>query len=780
MTTRPFILTLVCATAMALSSTANAQLNQYPSWNGYSSPIQAGTCANGQCGPAAGQCQNGQCPTSPCANGRCSLPGAAGMTQPAVPAGTAWNGYDWNQVGNVPRYQPSVGSVKPDRYRSGAASGTNGAFHPASASDTSEFPGLPSSLADLRRTPNAGVDWRIPSDLNNNQQTRYRIPLDRMSDPLSDPALNDGFSARPSGSGPFNPRIGGGSMDGRRGSRRGGYDSRGSDNNRPGDLRSNSGYDQYQYEPLPGALPGSQFPTDNWSNGNDPFMTPGTPQTQLDDEAKAIYDLITRRYENPANVRAIRAMSANQAAQLFNEVSQKIDERHLEPVSYDLRVQRALRNLTMALDNPAFLQGLGMSESSFQTDGFRNTLARLSGSSTVRSRSEAASVMNAVMQASQSVPGLTPNVIAFEFANASVDALDRFSALEPADPRAFSGADLPANTKSAALEENIVGVGLELKQHDRGLLVVKPLRGGPAEEAGIEPGDIVVAIDGRNIAGMGISNSVDLMKGSEGSRLVLRISRSGRGERDFSLLRRTVRVWTVDGAKIINGTNLAYLSLDRFAQNSTAELDQALSELYKQGMKSLVVDLRGNPGGLLTTCVEITDRFVPCGTIVSTKGRLSSDNMVEAATFTKTWSTPMVVLIDGDSASASEIFAAAIQENQRGVIVGTRSYGKGTVQTHFPLSTVSGNLRLTTARFYSPNGRPMAGEGVTPDVLVNDADGVENGDEALQRAIQIAQSPQLAEMAKASGTCRTKTNSAARSSSLDNLKDGISTNTVIR
>ncbi|MCA9058932.1 MAG: S41 family peptidase, partial [Planctomycetaceae bacterium] len=604
--------------------------------------------------------------------------------------------------------------------------------------------------------------------------------LDRMSDPLSDPALNDGFSARPSGSGPFNPRIGGGSMDGRRGSRRGGYDSRGSDNNRPGDLRSNSGYDQYQYEPLPGALPGSQFPTDNWSNGNDPFMTPGTPQTQLDDEAKAIYDLITRRYENPVNVRAIRAMSANQAVQLYNEVSQKIDERHLEPASYDLRVQRALRNLTMALDNPSFQQGLGISSSSFQVDGFRNTLARLSNSGTVRNRSDASNVMNTVMQQAASVPGLTANVVAFEFANASVDALDKFSALEPADPRAVPGASAPELTKSAALEDQIVGVGVEVKQHDQGLLVVKPLRGGPAAEAGIEPGDLIVAIDGRNIVGMPIANSVDLMKGTEGSRMTLRISRSGRGERDFSLVRRTVRVWTVDGAKLLNGTDVGYLSLDRFAQNSTAEMDQALMELYQKGMKSLVLDLRGNPGGLLTTCVEISDRFVPCGTIVSTKGRLSSDNMVETATFARTWSVPLVVLVDGDSASASEIFAAAVQENQRGVVVGTKSYGKGTVQTHFPLSSVSGNLRLTTARFYSPNGRPMAGEGVTPDVIVNDADGVENGDLVLERALRIAQSSQLADMAKASATCRTRTNSAARSSSLDGFNDGSSTVSVIR
>ena len=145
--------------------------------------------------------------------------------------------------------------------------------------------------------------------------------------------------------------------------------------------------------------------------------------------------------------------------------------------------------------------------------------------------------------------------------------------------------------------------------------------------------------------------------------------------------------------------------------------------------------------------------------------------MVEQATYGKTWSVPLVVLVDGDSASASEIFAAAIQDNQRGAVVGTKSYGKGSVQTHFPLSAVGGDLRLTTAMFYSPTGRKMAGEGVTPDVLVNDRDGVANGDEVLVEAVRIARSKTLIDMAKASGTCRPQNPSAARSSSLEGIAD---------
>lgn len=145
--------------------------------------------------------------------------------------------------------------------------------------------------------------------------------------------------------------------------------------------------------------------------------------------------------------------------------------------------------------------------------------------------------------------------------------------------------------------------------------------------------------------------------------------------------------------------------------------------------------------------------------------------MVERATYNRTWSVPLVVLVDGDSASASEIFAAAIQENDRGVVVGTRSYGKGSVQTHFPLSAIGGDLRLTTALFYSPKGRKMAGEGVTPDLEVNDKDGVVNGDEVLTEALRVARSRTLADMAAASGKCKSSTPTAGRSSSLSNIMD---------
>ena len=504
--------------------------------------------------------------------------------------------------------------------------------------------------------------------------------------------------------------------------------------------------------------------------GADPFIPAPVPRGLNDKESEKINEMLTRRYQNPVTVRVIRSLNPQQAVELFAEVSRRIDERSLEPTSYDVRVRRALRNLGLALDNTAFTTSLGISTESFRTDAFRELLGRLAGRGPIANYEAARKVLTEVMQAAAGVPGLGSNVAAWEFTCGSVDTLDQFSGLEPVDPASRNGAEVDG-VRSASLEEEITGIGVEVREHAEGLMVMKALRGGPAAEAGLVTGDVIIRIDGRNLAGMQLAESTDLMRGGAGSRIALRIFREGRGEQDLTLVRRKLRVWTVNDVRMLPGTTTGYLSLSRFSKSSTAELDQALAELHRSGMKSLVLDVRGNPGGLLTTCVEISDRFLACGTIVSTRGRLNGDNMVEKAVFDRTWSVPLVVLIDGNSASASEIFAAAVQENGRGVVVGSRSYGKGSVQTHFPLNAIAGDLRITTALFYSPNGRKMAGEGVMPDVDVNDEDGPVGGDLVLERAMRIAADSRLREMAAASAKCRPAANPAPRSSSLENLID---------
>ncbi len=504
--------------------------------------------------------------------------------------------------------------------------------------------------------------------------------------------------------------------------------------------------------------------------GYDP-LTPPLPRHDGGNEAEALSQRITARYQNPTTVRTIRSLSWGQAFRLFREVSAQTDARHLEPSSYNLRVRRALRNLALALENPAATQALGISQQSFQVDGFRDSLSRLWDSMNVRSRVDAEQVMRTVMEKAQQVQGMTPGMVAFEFCNATVDTLDKFSALEPSEPH---------RGPSAALESEMVGIGIEVKEHDDGLLLMRVLRGGPAAEVGLQSGDVITGIDRRSISGMPVAQSIDFIRGQSGSRIRLQIQRSDRRKQLVTLTRRRFRVWSVNDVRMVSGSDVGYFNLSQFAQTSTQEVDQALQQLHRRGMKSLIVDLRGNPGGLLTTCVQITNRFLPCGTIVSTKGRLSGDNMHESATFSRTWDIPLVVLVDGDSASASEIFAAAIQDNARGILVGEKSYGKGTVQTHFPLQAINGNLRLTTARFYAPSGRSMSGRGVIPDVYIPDEDGVTNGDRVLDEAVRIAQSRQLKEMAANSGKCRSNGGPLQRNSFSGDMFDAVQLRTVLR
>lgn len=436
------------------------------------------------------------------------------------------------------------------------------------------------------------------------------------------------------------------------------------------------------------------------------------PAVRHDDqlpEPELIRRKLTNRYGNPAIVRLVRSMSSQQIVELYQEISGLIDGRHLKPSSYDARVKQAVKNLTFALDSPAFLQANGIGQDPGRLDAFRADLQRVVDGQPIRGADDAYQAMQWTMQAAERDAGLRPTAVVMEFIHGATDSLDKYSAFVPA---IGGGRGAP----SAELEDHIVGIGVEIKAEERGLLIAKALPGGPAAEAGLKSGDVIESIDGHKVGGGTIDSAVDLIAGPSGSQITLGVRREEKfGE--VRLTRRRVEVHSVSEVKMLDN-NVGYIKLDKFAQNSSEEFDKALWDLYRQGMQSLVIDVRGNPGGLLTTAIQLSNKFIPSGTIVSTRGRDASDDTVEYAHRDRTWKTPLVVLVDENSASASEIFAAAVQENGRGMIVGCRTYGKGTVQTHFPLQTVQGTLRLTTAKFFSPTGREMAGAGVEPDVHV--------------------------------------------------------------
>jgi carboxyl-terminal processing protease len=464
----------------------------------------------------------------------------------------------------------------------------------------------------------------------------------------------------------------------------------------------------------------------------EPAPTPATTKP-----ARApLAERISKRYADPRVIRIVQQLNAQTGEALYVEVSQLIDARHVTPTSYQQRVQSGLQQLSLAVSMPEFQQALRVQPSPQAVAQMQRQFQQLAAQGGVQDLNGAMMVMRQAGQVLSQGMNVNTGVASLEFVYGALETLDQYSM--------FVAPEKSGST-SLGLKEQQVGIGVEIEAHPRGLMILKALAGGPAAAATLRRGDIITSVDGKSIAGMELSAAADMIGGPSGSPVTLGLRRDNMIA-DLTLVRRPFQVQSVSEVRM-EANNTGYIKLDQFAESSTREMDAALMKLHNEGMESLILDLRGNPGGLLTTAIELSDRFLPTGTIVSTRGRTGADNSTETAKKANTWKVPLVVLIDKNSASASEIFAAAIQENGRGMIVGQTSYGKGTVQTLFPLRSVASALRLTTAKFYSPEGREMAGVGVTPDVRVNVNAAVGGNDTALQAALRATQDPRLMDMA---------------------------------
>ncbi|MBE3639775.1 S41 family peptidase [Mangrovicoccus algicola] len=282
------------------------------------------------------------------------------------------------------------------------------------------------------------------------------------------------------------------------------------------------------------------------------------------------------------------------------------------------------------------------------------------------------------------------------------------------------------------------GLGIEVTQEDGFVKVVSPMDGTPADEAGMQAGDYITHVDGESILGLTLDEAVELMRGPVGSDITVTVVREGTDEPfDVTITRDTIKL---TAARVRTEGDMVVLRVTTFNDQTYPNMEEGLKEAVDElgGMENVegfVLDLRNNPGGLLTQAIKVSDAFLDKGEIVSTRGRNPADgDRYNATEGDLTGGKPLVVLINGGSASASEIVAGALQDHRRGVVVGTKSFGKGSVQTVMPVPG-GGAMRLTTARYYTPSGRSIQALGVSPDIVVEQqpAEEVTEEDEAQIR-----------------------------------------------
>ena len=442
-----------------------------------------------------------------------------------------------------------------------------------------------------------------------------------------------------------------------------------------------------------------------------------------------------KRYHDASFRTVLLRLPREQASELYSEVLERIQNFYVDAVPLEPLLRHGLDNMEVALRDPTFLKLNATATEPERVAWLREQLKAMRGKLGVADREGALALALSAADLGRHALGIEATPVLLEFTYGACDALDDFTSYLTPDK---------LEDLYAMIDGNFVGLGVELKGASEGLKLVGVIRGGPAWEAGLAVGDQIVKIAGQAVKGLALDDAANRLQGTEGTSVDLEVLKRDATVQTVRLVRRHVDVESVTRAKMVDeAAGIGYVQLSGFQKSSTEELDQAISGLVNLGMRTLVLDLRGNPGGLLNVSVDIADRFLEEGVIVSTRGRASGQSQVFHAAGRPRWRMPLYVLVDRDSASASEILAGALQDHKRAVIVGDRTYGKGSVQSIFSLRSAPAGLKLTTAKFYSPQDRAYSERGVSPDMPVQarvaarpaadaDADDAEGGmDESL-------------------------------------------------
>lgn len=451
--------------------------------------------------------------------------------------------------------------------------------------------------------------------------------------------------------------------------------------------------------------------------------------------AEQLYSF-SRRYHDTSFQKDLLELDESSALALYREVLGKVQTHYVRQVPIRDLLHSGYQTLEASLARPVFQSWNFPGATAATMESLRTRLGlaaqRLGEFQTT---SEAAAEVRNVVRLCAVHGCKRPAAPVLEFLTGACEELDPYTAhLTPHR----------LDELYSMIDGNFVGLGVEVRGDDEGLQIVEVLPDSPASRAGLKDGEIILAVDGVNLAGLNAEDAANRLQGPGGSSVDISVRSKTASKRTVQILRQEVIVKSVRDYHILpESPGIGYIRIESFQKNTEEELAPVLDHLEQSGMRSLVIDLRGNPGGLLDISLDVANEFIGEGILVSTKGRAWGQNWQHHARAHRTRNYPLAVLVDGESASASEIFASAIQDHRRGTIIGTRTYGKGSVQSIFPLSSARTGLRLTTALFYSPNGKRLQGVGVEPDIAVTRGEPILGEEPPVPRRPTFENDPQL-------------------------------------
>jgi carboxyl-terminal processing protease len=444
----------------------------------------------------------------------------------------------------------------------------------------------------------------------------------------------------------------------------------------------------------------------------------------------------SRRHHEPAFRQRVLQRDVAAALKVYEEVLSKLQANYFQKDKVDLTrlFRHGLEELEMDLTDSFFRDSYLASASARAMEAFRNQLKEKWSGRVIRDLADAKNLALELALDAQKTLDLKPSIAVLELACGACNGLDEYTM--------FLTPGLLAETY-ASLEGKSVGVGIEVDRAGPGqpILIVHVFKNSPAETAGLKPRDRITRIDREAADKLSLEQVIEKLKGDLGSTVELEVSQTGQMmPRVVVLTRQVIFVPSVVELQMLDEQlGVGYFQLVGFQETTLAEIDEAVGQLQMRGMRVLVLDLRGNPGGLFQIAVQVAERFLTAGVIVATESQVSAFNKTYTANNAEAWRIPLVLLIDNETASAAEVIAGSFRDHNRATLVGQTTFGKGSVQYVVELSSILGGIKITQARFFSPTGHFYGKGGVAPHIPVERTSMMAFDEAQLQAAVRAAQ-----------------------------------------